>query len=325
MVVITDPASFNVRALFADLTAVLSHPLLLKCEGFNFGGSIKMKAAARMVDDAEASGELHLGRRIVESSSGNLGVALSIIAASRGYNFTCVTDLRCNASTIAAMKALGTDVQVVYEPDPERGFLGARLDLVRALCDRDDAFIWLNQYTNPANWRAHYDTTGPEIIAEVPDLDVLFIGAGTTGTIAGCSRFMAEHHPEVRVVGIDSVGSVNFGGPSGVRLVPGLGSSIVPTMLDIELLDGVVHVQEIETIRMCRLLASAGYLFGGSTGTVVAGALTWLTANSYARPLRAVAISPDLGERYLSTIYNDGWMQASYPTLDDRAPLETPV
>jgi 2,3-diaminopropionate biosynthesis protein SbnA len=323
LVVIKDPSTFNVGNLFIDLSETLSHPLLLKCEGFNFGGSIKMKAATRMVSEAELSGSLHPGRRIVESSSGNLGVALSVIAANRGYRFTCVTDVRCNTATVAAMRAFGTDVRVIHVPDPVRGFLGARLDLIHRLCAEDPAYLWMNQYTNPANWRAHYETTAREIIAEVPDLDVLFVGAGTTGTITGCARFMADHCPDVRVVGIDSVGSVNFGGPAELRLIPGLGSSIPPTLLDPGLLADFVHVKEIDTIRTCRLIASAGYLFGGSTGTVVAGAIAWLNANPADRPLRAVAISPDLGERYLSTVYSDGWLKANYPTVNERTSQET--
>ncbi len=265
-----------------------------------------------MVAAAEASGDLRPGRKIVESSSGNLGVALSVIAASRGYRFTCVTDVRCNAMTTATMRALGAEVLVVEEPDPVRGLLGARLDMVHQLCTTGD-YLWLNQYANPANWQAHYETTAPEILAEVPDLEVLFVGAGTTGTLTGCSRYMAEHRPDVRVVGVDSVGSVNFGGPSLPRYIPGLGSGVPPTMLDRSLLADEVTVDEADTVRMCRLLASAGYLFGGSTGTVVAGALAWFEAHPSTRPWRAVGVAADLGERYLSTVYDDDWVAAAYP------------
>ena len=105
---------------------------------------------------------------LVESSSGNLGVALSMIAASRGYGFLCVTDPRCNLSTRRLMEALGSQVHVIAEPDPVGGFLGARIDYVRALCASDDRYVWLNQYTNPGNWRAHYRTTAPAIAGTSP-------------------------------------------------------------------------------------------------------------------------------------------------------------
>ena len=114
-----------------------------------------------MVNAAEREGLLRPGSVLVESSSGNLGVALSVIAASRGYRFLCVTDARCNRPTIRLMEALGTQVHVIEEPDLHGGFLGARIAYVRALCASDDRYVWLNQYSNQGNWRAHYRTTAP--------------------------------------------------------------------------------------------------------------------------------------------------------------------
>jgi cysteine synthase len=133
MPVISDPSEYNESDLYVDLRAALELPLFLKCEGFNFAGSIKLKAAREMVNAAERDGTLRPGSILVESSSGNLGVALSVIAASRGYRFLCVTDSRCNLVTIRLMEALGTRVHVVREPDLHDGYLGARLAYVRAL------------------------------------------------------------------------------------------------------------------------------------------------------------------------------------------------
>jgi len=172
--VISTPQDFNEDDLYVDLEPVFSQSLFLKCEGFNFAGSIKVKAAAEMVEAAERDGLLTPETVLVESSSGNLGVALSMIAASKGHRFLCVTDSRCNLPTRQLMEALGSQVHVIAEPDPIGGFLGARLDYVRALCAADPRYLWLNQYTNDANWRAHFHTTAPAITRQFPRLDVLF-------------------------------------------------------------------------------------------------------------------------------------------------------
>jgi 2,3-diaminopropionate biosynthesis protein SbnA len=309
--VISVPQAFNVEDLYVDLRPSFGRPLFLKCEGLNFAGSIKLKPAAEMVNAAEQAGTLTPRSILVESSSGNLGVALSMIAASKGYRFLCVTDSRCNLSTQLLMKALGGEVHVITEPDPESGFLGARLDFVRALCASDDRYVWLNQYANPGNWMAHYRTTAPAIARSFPELDVLFVGAGTTGTLMGCARFFREWHRPVRIVAVDAAGSVTFGGAPGRRMIPGLGTSVRPQLLDESYVDEVIHIEEPDTIRACHRLARTGFLFGGSTGTVVSGALDWLARHD--RPgLTAVAIAPDLGERYIDTIYQASWVQRLY-------------
>nr|WP_199293144.1 2,3-diaminopropionate biosynthesis protein SbnA [Streptomyces sp. SID8499] len=290
---------------------IFGRSLFLKCEGFNFAGSIKLKAAIEMVEAAERDGLLTEDSILVESSSGNLGVALSMIAASKGYRFLCVTDSRCNLSTRLLMEALGSEVQVIADLDANGGFLGARIDYVRALCASDDRYVWLSQYTNPGNWGAHYRRTAPEIAQQFPRLDVLFVGAGTTGTLMGCARWFREWHRPVRIVAVDTVGSVAFGGEPGRRMIPGLGMSMRPPLLDESYVDEVIRVEEADTIRACHRLARRGFLFGGSTGTVVSGAMKWLAEHD-ARHLTAVAIAPDLGERYLDTIYQSTWLEDLY-------------
>jgi 2,3-diaminopropionate biosynthesis protein SbnA len=309
--VISVPLDFNEEELYVDLRSIFRHSLFLKCEGFNFAGSIKLKAATEMVEAAERAGVLTPGSVLIESSSGNLGVALSMIAASKGYQFLCVTDSRCNLSTRRLMDALGAQVQIITEPDANGGFLGARIDYVRALCASNDRYVWLNQYTNPDNWKAHYRTTAPAIARQFPRLDVLFVGAGTAGTLMGCARYFREWHRPVWVVAVDSVGSVAFGGAPGLRMIPGLGTSIRPPLLDESYVDEVVRVEEADTIRACHRLARRGFLFGGSTGTVVSGAMGWLAEHDALEPT-AVAIAPDLGERYLDTIYQTNWLQDLY-------------
>ncbi|MEA2671855.1 MAG: N-(2-amino-2-carboxyethyl)-L-glutamate synthase [Chloroflexota bacterium] len=307
MTVISVPEEFNEEDLYVDLRPILERSLFLKCEGLNFAGSIKLKPAIEMLEAAERAGVLTPRSILVESSSGNLGVALSMLAASKSYRFVCVTDPRCNPSTRRLMEALGAQVRVVTEPAGDRGLLGARLDHVRALCASDDRYVWLNQYGNPGNWEAHYHTTAPAMAHAFPHLDVLFVGAGTTGTLMGCARFFREWYRPVRIVAVDSVGSVTFGGAPGRRMIPGLGMSVPPPLLDESYVDEVVQVEEADAIRTCHLLARRGFLFGGSTGTVVSGAMSWLAGHP-GRDLQAVAIAPDLGERYLDTIYNPTWV-----------------
>ncbi|MER5409674.1 2,3-diaminopropionate biosynthesis protein SbnA [Streptomyces sp. NPDC002769] len=311
MPVISAPHAFNESQLYVDVQSIFGRSLYLKCEGFNFAGSIKLKAANEMVESAEREGVLKPDSILVESSSGNLGVALSMIAASKGYQFLCVTDSRCNLSTRLLMEALGSEVHVISELDANAGFLGARIDYVRALCASDDRYVWLSQYTNPGNWQAHYRTTAPEIASHFPGLDVLFVGAGTTGTLMGCARYFRKWHRPVRIVAVDSVGSVAFGGKPGRRMIPGLGMSMRPPLLDESFVDEVIRVEEADTIRTCHRLARRGFLFGGSTGTVVSGAMDWLNRQD-APGITAVAIAPDLGERYLDTIYQTNWLQDLY-------------
>ncbi|HWG98574.1 MAG TPA: 2,3-diaminopropionate biosynthesis protein SbnA [Pilimelia sp.] len=312
MAIISRPYEYNEEELYVDLEPVFARRLFLKVEGFNFAGSIKLKPAMEMVASAERSGALTPRSVLVESSSGNLGVALSVIAASKGYEFLCVTDSRCNTSTRRMMETLGSRVHVITEPAVTGGLLAARLAYIRALCAADDRYVWLDQYTNKNNWKAHYQVTAPAIALQFPRLDVLFVGAGTTGTLMGCARYFRENRPAVRVVAIDSVGSVAFGAPAERRMIPGLGTSVRPQILDESYVDGVVHVPEPDTVRTCRQLARRGFLVGGSTGTVISGALRWLDRHDPDLRLTTAAISPDLGERYLDTLYQDAWVRDLY-------------
>ena len=309
MPIITAPHEFHVEDLFVNLQPVFGRRLYLKCEGFNFAGSIKLKAAVEMVTQAERDGVLTKGSILVESSSGNLGVALSVVAASKGYRFVCIIDPRCNLATRQLIETVGGEVHMVTEPDPVTGFLGARLAHVRQLCASDDRYVWLNQYTNQANWLSHYRRTAPAIAQRFPDLKWLFVGAGTTGTLMGCARYFHDRRAEVRVIAVDAVGSVTFGTPAAARMIPGLGAGVRPPMLDERYLHDVVHVDERDTVRICHRLADRGFLFGGSTGTAVSGALDWLTRNDPLDEGSAVVLSPDLGERYVDTVYHRAWLQ----------------
>ena len=212
MTIISAPQEFNEDDLYVDLRSVFGQSLFLKCEGFNFAGSIKLKAATRDGRGRRAGRVPEPGSILVESSSGNLGVALSMIAASKGYRFLCVTDSRCNLTTRRLMEALGSQVHIIAEPHPERGLLGARIDYVQRAVRLRRPLRLAQPVRQPGA------TGGPTSArprrrspAQFPDLDVLFVGAGTTGTLMGCARYFREWHRPVRVVAVDAVGSVTFG------------------------------------------------------------------------------------------------------------------
>ncbi|MFI9121552.1 2,3-diaminopropionate biosynthesis protein SbnA [Streptomyces bikiniensis] len=303
--------------VYVDLAQTLRLPLHLKCEGFNFAGSVKLRAATSMIASAERLGLIDEHATIVESSSGNLGVALSVVAAARSLRFVCVTDPKCNPSTVKLMRALGSEVVVADRPDADGSYLSARKALVRELCARNSGYVWLNQYENPANWLAHYENTAPLIAKQFPGLDVLFIGTGTGGTLTGCARWFRDNRPGVRIIAVDTVGSVNFGMAPGPRHLPGLGASEPMPLVAEARPDEIVRVHERDTVRMCRRLARHGFLMGGSTGTVVSGAARWLEQHATGSPaLTSVAISADMGDRYIETVYDDAWVRSTYGDLD---------
>lgn len=282
--------------------------LILKIECFNPAGSIKLKTAVSLLDDAERRGLLKSGGYVIESSSGNLGVALSSICAIRGYHFICVTDPNTSPQCAALMKTFGASVVKVTEKDSEGGYLHTRIDYIKKRTVVDPALFWPNQYANAANPSAHYERTAEAIAKEVQDLGYLFIGTGTSGTLMGCARYFRAHSPRTKIVAVDAEGSVTFGLPSGRRYIPGLGTSRRPEILEPELVDDIVVVPECDAIRMCRLVATRyGIAVGGSTGSVLAA----VVRSSAGLPAGAsvVAIGPDAGDRYLDTIYDDIWVE----------------
>ncbi len=280
-------------------------PVYVKCEALNIAGSIKLKPALRMVDGFVRRGLLSKTGTLIESSSGNLGVALSMVAAAKGYRFICVTDPNASEDSIKIMRAVGAEVIVVEEKDQNGGFLGSRIKLITSMCRNDNSLLWVNQYANEDNWISHYTSTAPEILERYPKVDKLFIGAGTGGTLMGCARYFRSFSPATHVVAVDVVGSITFGAPPGSRRIPGLGTSRRPEIIDDDFVSSVVHVTEQDTIAMCRRFAKRGLLLGGSTGSVLAGVAQ---ACSIVQPDDVVVtIMPDMGFKYVDTIYNDEW------------------
>jgi N-(2-amino-2-carboxyethyl)-L-glutamate synthase len=308
--------------IFVDLGGFIDDvDLLLKLEGLNPVGSIKIKTAVGLLDDARERGLLQTGGRVIESSSGNLGIALSSMCAALGYHFTCVADPNTAKTSIAIMRAFGAEVVVVGREDGNGGFLQTRIDYIQARLALDPDLVWPNQYANQANPRAHATHTAPAIDREVPDLNYLFIGTGTTGTLMGVSRYFRQHCPDVRIVAVDSAGSVTFGFPPARRYLPGLGTSRRPEIFDPGSFDDVLLIEEADAVAMCRRLAAErGLLCGGSTGSVLAAVARY--QERFPRGAKVVAIGPDSGERYLDTVFDDAWTAQTVSLVPTRPRTE---
>ncbi|MFE8148630.1 2,3-diaminopropionate biosynthesis protein SbnA [Brenneria goodwinii] len=292
----------------------------LKMEGFSIGGSIKIKPAIKSISRMELEGTLTHGKTVIESSSGNFGIALSIVCASKGYQFICVTDPNILPSSERLIRAYGGEIIKVTKKDSNGGYLQERIDTIRTMTAADSNLIWVNQYCNIDNLDAHYLNTGPNILKQFPHLDYLFVGAGTTGTLGGVSRYFHEYSPHTKIIAVDSKGSVTFGGKSGKRLIPGLGTSSPPAIRTRAIYDDLVMVGEDDTIKMCQKLARKGLLVGGSTGTVIQGILQY--SGNIPKESSIVAISPDFGEKYTNTIFNSIWVKENFPDMDYQERLE---
>jgi cysteine synthase A len=326
---IDDPISLIFPNVFVRLHGIARRtPVALKLEGFNLAGSIKIKPAIYMLDKLEAAGEAKPGETtIVESSSGNLGIALSLVCQCRGYRFVCITDPNAAAASLRAMTAYGAEVVVVDQQDCNGGYLHTRIAYIRDLLANDPSCVWLDQYANEANQLAHYEMTAQEILAEFPAPDFLFVGAGSTGTLMGCAQRFQEESPLTRVVAVEPVGSVIFGSSPARRLIPGIGSSRCPELLQTRLVPHVVNVSEEDTIRMCHEVAGEqGLIVGGSTGSVLA-AIRQLD-DAISPGASVVAVSADFGDKYLDTIYNRDWVLRNFgfdpqrqPALPTLAPM----
>ncbi|MER5546355.1 2,3-diaminopropionate biosynthesis protein SbnA [Streptomyces sp. NPDC002589] len=287
----------------------------LKLEGLNPAGSIKLKAARAMVEMAEADGVLKRGCRLIESSSGNLGMALASVCAAKGFHLMVITDPNANEHSIRFMRAMGAHVTVVTEQDAGGGFLQTRIRLLQRRLAEDPSLVWLNQYTNPANPAAHRDGTAVEIFQGFGEPDWLFIGTGTGGTLMGCVEYVHATGAATRVVAVDTVGSVTFGGPPGRRWIPGLGASRRPEIFHDDGSFDKILIEERDTVMMCRHVARTyGLLLGGSTGTVLAAVRSM--RERIAPGATVLAISPDLGDRYLNTVYDDAWVCARFGVRD---------
>lgn len=308
--IIESPLELIFRDLFYRLPAfACGHDVFLKLEGFNVSGSIKIKTAIALVEDLEQRGLATPGETVmVESSSGNLGLALSVVCSIKGYEFTCVTDPNATYSAVKSMELYGAKVILVEERDSVGGYLGTRLQKIDQILQSNPNALWLNQYANVANKNAHADQTAAEIINEFPKVDWVFVGSGTTGTLGGVAERLHQELPGVKIVAVEPAGSVTFGGRPGKRNIPGIGTSVRPKLAELAKPDRIVTVDEDETVDSClSFVRDHHLLIGGSTGSVLAAVQQ--LGDEFNEGDTIVAISPDNGEKYLDTVYDPKWVE----------------
>ena len=288
--------------------------LFVKMESMNPGNSIKDRIAVYMIDQAEKSGRLKPGGRVVEATAGNTGLALALIAAQKGYDLTVVVPDKMSDEKISHLRAMGAEVHLARS-DVEKGHPEYYQEVAAAIADRDPNAFFINQFANEANPQAHYETTGPEIWGQMDgDVDAFVAGVGSGGTVSGVGRYLKERNPDVQVVLADPDGSilapkVNDGleVKPGSWLVEGIGEDFVPDILDLSLVDTAITVDDGDAFHTAReLLRTEGVLAGSSVGTLLEAALRYCRAQT--EPKRVVTFICDNGAKYLSKMFNDHWM-----------------
>jgi cysteine synthase A len=295
----------RLRRLFNDGPRVYA-----KLELLNPGGSVKDRPARYIIERGIRDGTIAPGSTIVESSSGNFGIALAMAARIYELDFVCVVDPRIAPLNLRILRQLGARVEMVTRPDDYGGYLHTRLERVRELVAEIPGAYWIDQYANELNARCHYDGIGSEIVEamEGDPIDVLVVAVSTTATLLGAARRVRDTWPDVRVVAVDAQGSVIFGAPASKRDLPGIGSSRRPELLVDEEVDDVVYVDDYDSARGCReLLRGEGILAGGSSGAVIAAIQR--IAPTLPAGARVVTVLPDRGERYMDLVYDDDWVE----------------
>lgn len=284
--------------------------LYAKLEYFNPMGSIKDRAANYVLNKIVTENIINKKTKIIESSSGNYGVALSAYANLYGLDFTCVIDPLISSVNENLIRLLGAHIVKVDKRDDFGGYLHTRLSKVQDFLKQNENSYWINQYENPLNAEAYETTIGNEICNNFQKLEYAFVAVSSGGTITGVSKCLKKHFPEIKIVAVDVKGSIIFGGQANQRFVPGIGSSRIPPILKHALIDEVQIVSEPQAIYGCRELLQTQHLFvGGSSGAVYAAIKQKFESNKNVDCPNVLAIFADGGNRYSDTIYNDVWCE----------------
>ncbi len=288
--------------------------LFLKLENQNPGGSIKDRIGRSMVQAAERDGRLKPGGTIIEATAGNTGLGLALVAAQRGYRMVLVVPDKMAQEKIFHLQALGVDVRLTRS-DVGKGHPEYYQDMAERLA-AENGWFYANQFENPANPQAHYETTGPEILTQLErDLDAMVCGVGSAGTITGLARYFAEASPKTEMVLADPEGSIlaeyiatgKVSDDVGSWLVEGIGEDFIPAIADFSRVKRAYRVSDAEAMETARqLLRVEGVLAGSSSGTLLAAALRYCREQS--EPKRVCTLVCDSGNKYLSKMFNDFWM-----------------
>lgn len=275
-------------------------PIIGKVEYFNPGGSVKDRIALAMIEDAEKAGKLKPGATIIEPTSGNTGVGLALVAAVKGYRLILTMPETMSVERRSLVKAYGAQVKLTSGKDGMKGAIKA----AEELRDSIEGSIILGQFTNMANPRVHYLTTGPEVWSDTNgQVDIFVAGVGTGGTITGIGQYLKEQNPNVRIVAVEPTDSaVLSGGNSGPHKIQGIGAGFIPDTYNSAYIDEVFKVENDQAILTGRLLAQQEGLLVGISSGAAAFAATEIARHPENKGKQIVTLFPDTGERYLSTV-----------------------
>jgi cystathionine beta-synthase len=300
-----------------SITKSIKSDVFVKVESFNPGNSVKDRMAIKMVEDAEKDGKLKPGGTIVEGTSGNTGMGLALAAIVKGYNLICVSNDKQSKEKFDVLKAMGAKV-VVCPTDVDASDPRSYYSVSKRISEETKNSWYVNQYNNPSNTVAHYESTGPEIWDQTDGkIDHFIVGVGTGGTISGVGKFLKEKKPSVKIWGIDTYGSVfkkyhETGIFDENEIYPysteGIGEDILPENVDFSVIDHFEKVTDKDAALFTRRLAKEEGIFAGnSCGAAIAG-LIQLKEN-FKKNQVVVALLHDSGSRYIGKIYNDEWMK----------------
>ncbi len=299
-----------------DILNVSGVNFYAKLEFQNPTGSMKDRSASYIIEKSLEVGLINKSTTLIESSSGNFGISLATYCKKYGLKFYCVVDPNISKTNEFLIRSLGAQVLKVENHDGNGGYLLNRLKKVKQLLREIPNSYWVNQYANLYSAEAYQKTLAQELCSSLERIDYVFVGVGSGGTVTGISRGVKEIFPEAKIIAVDTVGSVIFGGSPAKRRIPGIGSSIVPDLLKRAKIDDVIMVEESAAIIACReLLSERGLFVGGSSGSVYSAVKNYFCGSLPEKELNVVVIFADKGERYMDTVYNDTWVKDFFGSI----------